>query len=207
MDTIRSIYEAFCTLLFPRTDTARLVTEATSESVGRLLNPVTLSSCTTGLLPYRHPLIRSLIIEAKFHQNQTAYRRLAEILDDYIESISIDQSAFTDAKVILVPVPLGKKREKERGYNQVEAVLKYVSRDTDVHLLVRSEETRPQTSLSRRERLLNVVGAFRVEGTIDPHALYVVIDDVTTTGATLHEACETLLKAGASTVYGVALAH
>lgn len=207
MDTIRSIYTALCALLFPLTDTARIVSEANSESVGRLVSPLTLSSHTTGLLPYRHPLIRALIIEAKFHQNHTAYVRLAEILEDYLESIDIDRDAFTDARTILIPIPLSTGRKKERGYNQVEEVLKHVSRKTDLHLLVRTEETRPQTSLSRKQRLQNVMGAFGVVGTVDPHALYFIIDDVTTTGATLHEACQTLQNAGASTVYGVALAH
>lgn len=207
MDTIRSIYSALCALLFPLTDTARLVSEASRESVGRLLSPVRLSSDITGLLPYRHPVIRALIIEAKFHQNRAAYLQLAEILEEYLESIDIDQDAFSDAAMILVPIPLSRNRKKERGYNQVEEVLERVSRRTNADLLVRTEETLPQTSLSRKQRLQNVVGAFEVVGMIDPHALYFVIDDVTTTGATLHEACETLEKAGASTVYGVALAH
>jgi ComF family protein len=207
MNTLRSIYTAFCTLLFPLTDTARLVSEASSENIGRLLSPTTLSSDITGLLPYKHPVIRALIIEAKFHQNHTAYLQLAEILEDYLASVDIDHEAFNDASMILVPIPLSAGRRKERGYNQVEEVLKHVSREADLHLLVRTEETLPQTSLSRKQRLQNVVGAFGVVGTIDPHALYFVIDDVTTTGATLHEACETLENAGASTVYGVALAH
>ena len=207
MNTIRALYTSLCALLFPLTDTVRLVSEASSESVGRLLSPVMLSSHITGLSPYRHPVIRALIIEAKFHKNQIAYAHLAEILEDYIETIDSDRAAFSDASMLLVPIPLSTGRKRERGYNQVEEVLKHVSRNTDVHLLVRTEETLPQTSLSRKERLQNVVGAFGVVGTIDPHALYVVIDDVTTTGATLQEACETLRRAGATEVYGVALAH
>lgn len=207
MDTIRALYTSLCALLFPLTDTARFVSEASSEGVGRLLRPVTLSSYITGLLPYRHPVIRALIIEAKFHRNKLAYVRLAEILEEYIETIDRDRAAFSDASIILVPIPLSTGRKRERGYNQVEEVLKHVSRKTDLHLLVRTEETLPQTSLSRKERLQNVVGAFDVVGTIDPHTRYVVIDDVTTTGATLHEACETLRDAGATEVYGVALAH
>lgn len=207
MNTIRSIYTAFCTLLFPLTDTARLASEASSENVGRLLQPSTLSPEITGLLPYRHPVIRALIIEAKFHHNQRAYISLADILEDYLDSIALDQSAFSDAPMILVPIPLSAGRLKERGYNQVEEILKQVSKTSDLHLLVRTEETRPQTSLSRKERLRNVVGAFSVVGTIDPQATYIVIDDVTTTGATLHEACKTLRQAGANTVYGIALAH
>ncbi len=207
MHTLRSLWNVFYTLLFPLTDTGRLVTDATSESIGRLLMPVTLEVHTVGLLPYRHPVVRALIIEAKFHNNQVACERLADILSDYLETIETDRSAFTDSQRVLIPVPLSPGRLKERGYNQIEEILKRVNRTTDPHILVRTVETRPQTKLQRKERLYNVAGAFSVVGTVDPRTQYIVIDDVTTTGATLNEACETLRAAGAKEVYGIALAH
>lgn len=207
MNTLRSIYGAFCSLLFPPTDTARLVAEVSPEVLGRLLSPTTLAEHTIGLLPYRHPLVRALIIEAKFHRNVTAYERLGLVLGDFLTTFEEDRLALSDKRMVLIPVPLGANRRKERGYNQIEEVLQKNKRPYDTTLVLRTEETRPQTTLTRNQRLENVVNAFKVVAHIDPDTLYIVVDDVTTTGATLNEVCETLRRAGATEVVGVALAH
>jgi ComF family protein len=183
------------------------VGETSPEVLGRLLSPSTLSPHIIGLLPYRHVLVRALIIEAKFHSSKPAYTHLADILEDFLITFEEDRTALSPRQIVLIPIPLSAAREKERGYNQIEEVLKRLRRTSYAHLLKRTLETKPQTSLRRRERLENVIGAFSVTGSIDPSALYIVVDDVTTTGATLNEACETLRRAGATEVYGVALAH
>lgn len=207
MHSIRSIFAAFCSLLFPPTDTARLVAEASPEMLGRLVSPTTLSPHIIGLLPYRHVLVRALIIEAKFHQSKPAYALLADVLQDFLITFEEDHAALAPRQIVLIPVPLGDIRKKERGYNQIEEVVKCLHIPSDTHLLKRIQETKPQTSLRRNERIENVTGAFGVTGSIDSETQYIVVDDVTTTGATVTEACETLRRAGATDVYGVALAH
>ena len=76
-------------------------------------------------------------------------------------------------------------------------------------LLRKQHETPSQTKLGRQERRRNVAGAFIIaEGRpVEPATRYVVIDDVLTTGATLHACALTLRKAGATLVDAAALAH
>ncbi len=194
-------------LLFPLSDSAAVIESATPESFDRLLSPRQLSPRVVGLLPYRHTLVRSAVLEAKFHNNRKAISLLAGVLAQYLESVSEDERVLGSGVRVLVPVPLGLGRKRERGYNQIEEVCGALSEKIDTALIVRVRETRPQTSLSKRERVENVKDAFAVRGAVDPSAHYVVVDDVTTTGSTMHEVMNVLLRAGAQEVDGIALAY
>ncbi|MFM8549622.1 MAG: ComF family protein [Verrucomicrobiota bacterium] len=114
---------------------------------------------------------------------------------------------------VLVPVPLHADRRSERGYNQAERIAACLAAQVPgcrAELLLRKRhETTSQTRLGRQERRKNVAGAFVIaEGkSVDPSARYVVIDDVLTTGATLHACALALRKAGAEYVDASALCH
>ncbi|MEY4272111.1 MAG: hypothetical protein RL250_977 [Verrucomicrobiota bacterium] len=113
----------------------------------------------------------------------------------------------------LVPVPLHAARLRERGYNQAERVAAWLAArlpgSAYAPVLIKQAETVSQTRLDRQERRANVRRAFRVApgAKIDPRSRYVVIDDVLTTGATLHACAATLRAAGAGHVDAAALAH
>ena len=125
----------------------------------------------------------------------------------------------------LVPVPLGRARARDRGYNQSERLARALGRRWRrpvVDLLVRTRDTAAQTALTPEARLANVAGAFemrnakcgmRNEGQPGnsafriPHSALerplILVDDVFTTGATLAEAARALDQAGARTVSAV----
>ncbi len=125
----------------------------------------------------------------------------------------------------LVPIPLGPRRLRHRGYNQSERLARALGRRWHrpvVELLVRSRDTAAQTTLTPEARLANVAGAFelrigncglRIDGGKYESAIrnpksaierpLVLVDDVFTTGATLAEAARALERAGARTVLAV----
>jgi len=113
----------------------------------------------------------------------------------------------------LVPVPLHAARLRERGYNQAARMAAWLAGRLPgcafAPVLAKSAETISQTRLDRQERRANVRRAFRLAAgaKIDPGSRYVVIDDVLTTGATLHACAATLRAAGARHVDAAALAH
>lgn len=111
--------------------------------------------------------------------------------------------------VSLIPIPLGARRARERGYNQSERIAASVSRLTGIpvrtELLRRVRETRTQTALTPEARQANLAGAFEGAGT-DGLAV-VLVDDVFTTGATLVAAAAALRAAGAARVDGVTFAR
>jgi ComF family protein len=111
--------------------------------------------------------------------------------------------------VSLIPVPLGRRRLRERGYNQSERIAAALGACAGLpvrtDLLQRSRETRTQTALTPEARHANVAGAFHA-GSVQGLEL-VLVDDVFTTGATLAAAGAALAKAGATRVDAVTFAR
>jgi ComF family protein len=112
---------------------------------------------------------------------------------------------------VVVPVPLSGLRHRTRGYNQAEVLAKALGRETGWPVLsrglVRTRHTAPQARItSAEERRRNVEGAFRVPGVEIDGQRVLVVDDVTTTRATLN-ACGTALKdGGAAAVFALSFA-
>ena len=112
---------------------------------------------------------------------------------------------------ILIPIPLGKRRLKERGYNQVAMIARPLSNQVGLEYrpdtLFRARETRSQVGLSASERQENVRDAFLAVRKKVGGRSVLLMDDVSTTGATLSSAAEALYDAGAREVYAVTIAR
>jgi predicted amidophosphoribosyltransferase len=109
----------------------------------------------------------------------------------------------------LIPVPLGARRLRNRGYNQSERIAAALGELTGLPVrndgLVRRRETRTQTALTPEGRQANVAGAFAADDVAG--LACVLVDDVFTTGATLAEAGAALGAAGAARVEAVTFAR
>jgi ComF family protein len=141
--------------------------------------------------------LREAVHAFKFAGKTALARVLAEL--------TIDQcgEALPVAPDVVVPVPLHRSRQRERGFNQSALLAARIARGLAVpcspRLLRRRRPTRAQSDLSASERRANVRGAFVASGGVaGRHVL--VVDDVLTTGATVSECAHALLGAGAVTV-------
>ncbi|CAN5636013.1 ComF family protein [soil metagenome] len=109
----------------------------------------------------------------------------------------------------LVPVPLHRERIRERGFNQAELLATALAMSSGVAvnpMIYRSRNTLHQVGLSAAERAANVAGAFSLRGDLDKSMKRVVlVDDVFTTGATVHECAVTLQKGGVEQVSALTL--
>lgn len=195
--------------LFPPRVDERILRDVSIDDFLTLIAPQLISETrpeTVALLPFSDPRVRAAIHEAKYHGSTHAFTLLAAILVEYLRD---SDEKFRHS--ILVPVPLGTKRMKERGFNQVEEIAKRVAEQLggalDATLLVRTRETPSQVSLPKKEREENMRGAFLATRRADSAHTYIIIDDVLTTGATLQAAVRALHDAGAVNIILLALAH
>ncbi len=195
--------------LFPPREDEVALRDLSSETFVTLLAPRIVESTrpsTIALLHFTHPHVRPVLHEAKYHGSRKAFNLLAAALGEYLHDADVDLS-----KARLLPVPLGSKRQRERGYNQAEEIARRAASTFDIkidtELLTRVRDTKSQVSLPRSEREENLLGAFQATGPIDPNLTYIVFDDVITTGATLQAAIDALMEAGATHIVPVAIAH
>ena len=112
----------------------------------------------------------------------------------------------------VVPVPLHKKRLRQREFNQSALLAKNTAKTLDISLildcLVKIRDTTPQVGMNSKSRLKNVKKAFIIkDSSIIRNRNILLVDDVFTTGATVRECSRMLKKAGAHNVYVITLAH
>lgn len=160
---------------------------------------------TYALLPFTEPIVSALIHEAKFWHNARAQQLLAAILELHLEKLP-------PARYLLVPIPLSRQRYKKRGYNQVHEILRAQHTYSTQQLLTRTRHTVPQTDLSRSDRLHNMKDAFtctslRTLQHLPATTHLILIDDVTTTGATLQAAKIAMQQCTNLPITCIALAH
>ena len=112
---------------------------------------------------------------------------------------------------LVVPVPLGRERLHNRGYNQAALLAKPLALGTGVdyfpQTLRRKRDTKTQVGLSLAERKLNMLDAFEASAQFVLDKVVLLVDDVMTSGATIESCAVALNSAGARAVYGLTLAR
>jgi ComF family protein len=112
---------------------------------------------------------------------------------------------------LILPVPLTRKKLRERGHNAPALIAKQFGATLGLRVnyeaLVKVRETAVQAAQGKTTRATNVAGAFTAQLQPTLRAHVIVLDDVTTTGATLHECMRAAMAAGAARVTGVAFAR
>lgn len=200
------IWRQLTDLIAPPSPTVKLLRDETPETFIRLFQPRRVGDMIV-LSDYHHQTIKAAITENKFQGHLDASKLLAALFKHWLTTLPSQPT-------ILVPIPLSKERQKLRGYNQVERIISDTGNDKEVSLLpllTRNKDTTSQTTLRREERFQNVRNVYtgHFNKSITNKHRVIVVDDVMTTGATLHSASQALsnhLPSGCELIL-VAIAH
>lgn len=149
-------------------------------------------------------ITRKALQQLKYHRNVALGETFSHFLCELIRE--------TRWKIdVVAPIPLGRGRYRERGYNQAALLAKPVANKLNINyrpkIVYRWRETQSQVNLTFSERKNNVNGAFKADSDLALGKRILIIDDITTSGSTLISCAESLIDAGAKTVYGVTVAR
>ncbi len=169
------------------------------------------------LFSYKNPVARKIIWELKYHYKYKLAEDLGQFLfDNSKEKLSLILKDSSTRPILIVPIPLSRKKRWRRGYNQSD----YIARGfcscvnsnlflLEKRILFKNKNTSPQAKIKdREERLKNIRGVFFIKDKEKINGkTIIIIDDVVTTGGTIKEAMRVLKDNGAEKVYVLTLAH
>ncbi len=162
-------------------------------------NPSTFFDEEMAVFPYS-PMIRKYILEYKFQEK-------AYLCDVFVNFIIKNQKLFKKIQSydIIIPVPISKKRDKERGYNQSLLIANKLAKKTKLNLVTnciyKIKHTTAQSKLNHDEREKNVQNVYAIKNQqILKNKKILLLDDIYTTGNTVNACSKVLLEGEPKTV-------
>lgn len=154
---------------------------------------------------YPYDEIISTIIKNFKYGNHPQYSKgLGYLMANYYKDNFFEKIDF------IIPVPMHKKKQKERGFNQADLLAKELSKLVNVDyiedLIIRTKNTKAQNSLNASERKNNMENAFKLnEKYLVNGKIFLIVDDIYTTGSTIDACSKILLSNGSKSVFGFTL--
>ncbi|MDB5254329.1 MAG: competence protein competence protein ComFC [Parcubacteria group bacterium] len=213
MQLLYIITSHFLDLFFPKSDALRaLELDLAQQSPNAVFSQAKeIQDGSIVLFDYKDEKVRTLIWEIKYQGN----RKLAAICVELLSEKLPQRSPF-----ILIPIPISNKRRRERGYNQTEiiaeALMRHLKEPSRITYLPKAllktshTESQSRTHATRHERAENMAFSMSVAQEYESKlkgASIILLDDVTTSGATFTEAKRALGAVGARDIFCAALAH
>lgn len=218
MGILSALLKSFSEFIYP---SSREVLELENLSPDKLLSILPRSTLderdVLAIFSYQDPSVKEIVWQIKYKGNLTLAKSVATLLYDVIMDELQERNIFEKREsVVLIPMPVSNERRMIRGWNQAEILAEAIAKiDTagrmkyEPRLLAKVRHTESQTkTTAKKERLANLEDSMQM---LDHNAVtgefVVLIDDVTTTGATFKEASRALREAGVKKILCVAIAH
>lgn len=173
-----------------------------------------LTKNISALFDYRDPVIRKAIWQLKYYYKYDLAEELGQFM---FNSFKQKLTLIAEEKpVLVIPIPLSRKKKWKRGYNQSDYIARGFCSNTnpnifclEKNLLFKIKNTQSQAKTKNKKlRLKNIQGVFEVRNTEKiAGKTIIIIDDVVTTGGTIKEAMRVLEESGAGKIYAFTLAH
>jgi competence protein ComFC len=217
--TTKKILDEILKAIFPERKSQKIADQISIEEILLLPKPnskITKKENVYSFFSYKEKIVQDLIWELKYHRNTTVIEKLAPLFADYIKEDILNKNLFgKESEFVLLAVPISKNKLKTKGFCHIDLLCKEIMKnmkETKVkylpEALIKIKETKEQNKIkNREERLQNLKDAFWVNKDLVFNKSVILIDDVTTTGATINEIFKALKSAGVKEVEGYTIAN
>lgn len=209
--SVYNIIRQILDTLFPPQERVKQVRKLKSDELDRLPAERSLEKgFISAVCDYRQPAVRQVVKAAKYDGDRHPISLMAKLMKEEMLTLCEERRIFAD-KIVITPVPLSAHRRREYGFNHSWRLACKIEQIDDNNtfsaqkLLRKVRATPAQTSLSKKERLQNLADSFSAKPTNEE--LVIIIDDVTTTGATFAEAKRAIKQSSDTKVLALAFAH
>ena len=217
LKSLSNFFSSFLDLILPPRSNFAIVKSLDETGILKLLraNEVDGYDWIHPLFAYNDKKVKAIIWELKYEDNTKVLETIGKLIFEEIVALTSDILTFdTEARFILLPIPITVSKKRERGYNQSEYIAKAILPNDLSHILLyapqwflKVKETESQShSQSKGARIQNLAGCFKANQEVSGKYI-ILIDDVVTTGTTLREARQELLNTGARDVFAFTIAH
>lgn len=217
LKSLEEIFWQIVDFILPPRANFQIVNNLSEETINNLpaSGEVQNFSWIHPLFKYKDRRVKAIVWELKYRNNTKPLDNIGKLLFDEILATVSDVSIFdSDAKFLLIPIPITSSKRSTRGYNQSEYIARSIIENDANHILLyapqwftKVKDTPSQShSESKEERIKNLVGSFEANPQVENYYV-ILVDDVVTTGSTLTEARKTILSAGARDVFAFTIAH
>lgn len=198
LEPCETVVCAVCNIHLPRT--GHSLTPGNNDMVRMFWGQITPERAIAYLHHYPHSESGTLIYAIKYGGDKATATALGRMMAD-----ECGRDGFFNGIDVIVPVPLSRDRERQRGYNQSLLIAKGISSSAGIavggNVMERTAFAQAQTELYRQKRHDNVAGVFRLTDAATIRGRHVlIVDDVVTTGATMTACGKAIMEAGAARV-------
>jgi competence protein ComFC len=220
MKYIHRFFKSFLDFLYPKSKSLLIVEALNPSDLVHILPSSKANNDKNKIIlfDYSDPRVKEMIWELKYKGNRIFAKKFAVLLYDVLQIEVSERSLFENFSTpLLIPMPTSNERKRERGYNQTEILCEEIKKldvnnlfEYDPKILIKEKHTESQSRshATKRERVENLDHSLNV---INKNKILnrsiILIDDVTTSGATFNEAKRALMGAHAKKILCVALAH
>jgi competence protein ComFC len=200
-------------LFFPPNETEKVLRKISVETIYlKCQKNITDSEDIYSIFSYKDVFIKDAIYELKNNRNKYAIKLFGELLYTEIIYFLEESLLISQDSIEITFIPQHKNTFLDKGYNQAKDLVEEIAKKNKevfikLDVLKKIKKTKPQHEISnKKERLKNLQDVFICTENIS-NKIIILIDDVTTTGATIKEVRRQLLAAGASKVVCFTIAH
>lgn len=223
MNRIKALFENILDFILPKSKSIKYIESLSTSELIEILPKANPNDDDNLIIVfnYKNQLVREMIWELKYNGNKIVAEKFAKIIIDILiyelsEKIMFESAKWQYPLPLLIPIPTSKERRRIRGWNPTEILGRELEKiDENKNFIyspkalnkIHHTDSQARTHATKRDRMKNLINTMKADKNQIDGRCVILLDDVTTSGATFKEASRAIKEAGAEKIIRFAVAR